>query len=41
MRARELLHKLFDSTFEIDQRIKTAIFAAAEALMLTVLQTRA
>ena len=33
MRARELLHKLFDSTFEIDKRIKTALFAATESLI--------
>jgi len=34
MRARELLHKFFDSTCQIDKRIKTALFSAAESLIV-------
>jgi hypothetical protein len=33
MRAQELLHNLFASTCEIDKRIKTSLFSAAEALI--------
>lgn len=33
MRARELLHKFFDTTCKIDKRIKEALFAASESLL--------
>jgi len=33
MRARELLHKFFDTTCKIDKRIKETLFAASESLL--------
>lgn len=34
MRVRELLHKFFDTTCKIDKRIKEALFAASESLLV-------
>ena len=33
MRARELLHKFFDTTCRIDKRIKETLFVASESLL--------